>query len=399
MTTVTIPEMKAFSRNPNLLFCEREGGCHRHHLPSVRQRQPVQYDAAMGLCLRVDLGRFRAGQRIHAASVDWVRGTVRLFDSNQDLMNQVPSYCSMGENVLVAVEAEESEVYVREAFAFLLRGHSLFHPQCRCAPTVWQQRERAAHLGLDMGDMLRREDSGERVTRFGRGCPAGSSGSMRSLREFETELGVRCLSGGVWLYLPDTVDRHYYAAGQPNDSDSNHKRRRKRAPVQLPLLQILIELAGLTPVRDAEQTIVGLSSPLCCIPHPIRSGLDVETAARVLFPRPYVFSPGAHDAVERVVIQQTLTRLMQQRRIRMLRADVEGGWAIFWNGSAMHLEPEGLLLSRDVNHARADRALPPLCLVAAEEEAQARASEAEHATRVCVWTSQAPRGRKPSLVF
>ncbi len=141
---------------------------------------------------------------------------------------------------------------------------------------------------------------------------------------------------------------------------------------------------------------------MCCIPQCIRSGADVETAARVLHPRPFVFSPRAYDGVERRAIMETLERLAQLRRIRMLPADVEGDWAIFWNGHAMHLEPNALLVGfadkskgnrRDA--ATLPVALPPFCMVEAEEAAQWRTMQAEAEVRARAWVAQAPR---PPLV-
>jgi hypothetical protein len=308
--------------------------------PCARQRQPVQY---AGPRLRVGMGPFRAGQRCHAASVDWVRGTVRLYDSSQDLINQVPRYCSAGANALPETDPAETATYVREAFAFLLRGHSLFHPQCRCAPPCnyndgREGSARTAHLGMDRDGFLREREAG-RLTHMGRACPAGSSGAARSVRELESELGVRSLSGEVvWLPPSSTTDMDPHR-GLGGGGGGGKRRRIILTARRLPLLRVLVELAGLVPVRDAQQAVVALWSPVCCVPRPIRSGLDVERAARVLWPRPYVFTPAAHpDVLERREIRQTLERLAQRRSIRMLPADVAGDLAIFWNGYA-HLEP------------------------------------------------------------
>jgi hypothetical protein len=349
--------------------------------PCARQRQPVQY---AGRRLRWDDDDGRGGQQqqpqrwwCHVASVDWVRGTVRLYDSNQDLVHQVPRYCSAGGNVLPAVEPADTDTYVREAFAFLLRGHSLFHPQCRCAPPFdfndgREGSARAARLGLDRAALLREREAG-RLTRMGRACPAGSSGGARSVGELASELGVRSLLGGVRLRR---------CCGKTTTTkkrarvDNNNKEEAEEGLGGLSLLRVLTELAGLRPIMDAQQpgTVAALWSPACCVPQPIRSGVDVETAARVLWPRPYVFSPAAHpDALERCEIRQTLERLVQRRSVRLLPADVPGDWAVFWNGYP-HLEPRALILARP----------PPSHSTQSPEDADAE----EHALRARVWLAQ-----------
>ncbi len=374
-------KLEAFSRDPNDFFfplpLRADDGVENADDSSssggetvtacARQRQPVHYT---GRRLRwEERGQPPPLQRsCHIASVDWVRGTVRLFDSNQDLVHQVPRYCSAGENVLPAVEPADTDTYVREAFAFLLRGHSLFHPQCRCAPPFdfndgREGSARAAHLGLDRAALLREREAG-RLTRMGRACPAGSSGAPRTVGELASELGVRSLLGVVRLR-------------RCRDTPTTPKRARvEQEEGGVPLLQVLTELAGLRPIMDAQHpgTVAALWSPACCVPQPIRSGVDVETAARVLWPRPYVFSPGAHpDALERSEIRQTLERLVQCRRIRLLPADLPGDWAVFWNGYPQ-LEPHALLLNTNSSSSS-----PPAD------------ADAEHALRARVWLAQKPR--------
>ena len=74
------------------------------------------------------------------------------------------------------------------------------------------------------------------------------------------------------------------------------------------------------------------------------------SAARVLTPRPYVYHPDRYDAVTRRSLQIEMENLMRSRIIRALPADIEGAWAIFWNGDAMHLEPLPCFRNDDPNN-------------------------------------------------
>jgi hypothetical protein len=337
-TTTSLAPIEAFSRDPSTLFVFSADGVGR---PCARGRQPVVYQGAQ---LRCAIGKFQEGERVHAASVDWLRGTVRLFGSRSDAMNNVPSYCSRGQNELPLLsEPEHADVYVRETFAFLMRGHSILHPQCRCRPTTWQAR-RVAAMGLDWEAIVAEypHDHGlllhsGRMGVSSRVCPAGSVGASRSLAELASELGVR---GSMWgaVRVDHNERRDGGGGGGGRGGGGAHKGRSWR----MPLLQVLVELAGLTPVRSACGEIVGLTSPICCVPASIESGSDLETAARVLAPRPFVYRPDSHDVIMRRSVWCELQALVRARRVRVVPADVEGAWAIVWNGHALHLEPHGL---------------------------------------------------------
>ena len=242
-------------------------------------------------------------------------------------------------------------MYVRETFAFLLRGHSLFEPGCCCAPPVWWNACRTATLGLtrkrrcccataaavaittaaavEAGRQTGKRRKRKRAKVVVQPPPLREEkticdvrcdhrGSTRSVQEIALELGIlHGLNGHVEVCLGD--NKAHFA----------------------PLLDVLVRLAGLVPDGIDPQTgaVLRLGSPLCCVPRLIRNGQDIEQAARALAPRrPYIYCP-AEDAVVRRIIDTDLRVLVEQRRVRMLPSSIEGAWAIFWNGDALHLEP------------------------------------------------------------
>ena len=326
--------LQTFTRDPVALFLS----CHGSDMGegSARaQRQPVLYRG--GIRLRVALSAsLPVGCLIDTLTVDWVVGRIDCFASAADAMNHVPLFSSLGNSLPLCAQPEHADVYVRETFAFLLRGHSLFDPGCCCVPPVWWDARRTATLGLTRRrrtavPMQREEETGKkrkkpRVVPWQRAqeeeersmCDVRCDrrGSTRSVQEIALELGVLDgLNGRVVVRL----------GGKE---------------CLAPLLDVLIRLAGLVPDGIDPQTgaVLRLGSPLCCVPRVIRTGQDIVQAARALAPRPYVYYP-AEDAVARRIIDTELRMLAEQRRVRMLPSSVEGAWAIFWNGDALHLEP------------------------------------------------------------
>ena len=342
-------KLQAFTRDPEALFLSCNSSSSSEGAVRAPQ-QPVLYRG--GVRLRVALGAsLPAGCLIDTVTVDWVGGRIDCFASTADAMNHVPLFSSLGNALPLCAQPEHADVYVRETFAFLARGHSLFEPGCRCVPPVWWDARRTASLGLtrqrravalptSTTTTAMAVEAGRQTGRKRKRAPKKKKapllppplpreepstvcdvrcdrrGSTRSVQEIALELGVlRDLNGHVEVCL-------------------------SRGPCFAPLLDVLVRLAGLVPDGIDHQTgaVLRLGSPLCCIPRAIRTGRDVEQAARVLAPRPYVYCPG-EDAVTRRVIETDLNALVEQRRVRMLPSSTEGGWAIFWNGDALHLEP------------------------------------------------------------
>jgi hypothetical protein len=104
---------------------------------------------------------------------------------------------------------------------------------------------------MDLDGLLREREVG-RLTHMGSACPAGSSGAARSVRELESELGVCSLSGEVWL-PPPISSSHADARGSKRRLDGLSIGLPVCVVRRLPLLRVLVELAGLVPVRDAQQ--------------------------------------------------------------------------------------------------------------------------------------------------
>ena len=217
----------------------------------------------------------------HTVTVDWVRGRVAAYASREDVLNRVPFHQS---DQLPAVPAEHVDVYVREAFGLFLRGHSLLGGACTCPTSRWlTSPERAASLGLPW------TSSSSSV-----GCTAGFLGEARPLREVALELGLHAVTDA--------------------------------------LLGTLTQCAGF----EHHDGLLWL--PACCVPRVITGGQDLLRAARVLAPRPYVYEPSRYDMLDRQAFQKELRALMRTRIVRAVPT-TDDGWAIFWNGDALHLEP------------------------------------------------------------
>ena len=282
--------IQGFSRDPAELFAQascaigqtmvQRGG--DAGAPSSRVPQPVWYRNVRLLA--------RPDALYYAVAVDWHAGMFCAFDDASDALNGV---CDMPQELPAARAPEHADVYVRETFGFLLRGHSLFHPRCRCTPPRYKA------LGIAMP---------EASSRTAPPCDLGTDGQPRSIRAIERELGVRSLR--------DTV---------------------RAGGVVLPLLEALVRFGGLTHDRRRDT----LSSPVCCVPAQIRSGGDVERAARVLWPRPYVFPIQSFDTITRSSLEAELQGLIARCEVRVVNARMPGALAVFWNAPYKHLEIGG----------------------------------------------------------
>jgi hypothetical protein len=321
----------AYTRHPRALLLSQEGAdtllcC------CARQPQPTPY---RGVTLRHAIGPLEAGTRIHSLSVDWYQGSVAVYGSSQDALNRVPLHKTV--HGLPPCPQEHGDTYVRETFAYLLRGHSLHHAQCTCPP-ITLRRDRALALGVVpwwwQDDSA--VDSSPPPTvlllagmgRIGAGCPVGTGGEWRTVREIELELGVLDLHGLVDISVGPQLAH----------------------TARMPLLRALIQMGGLVPEYDARDPsrVTRLGSPMCCIPRTIASAEDVVRAAEVLAPRPFLYTPDAHDVVGRQCIDQALRAMQADQRVRVLQLPpceerAEPQRCVFWNA---HPDPS---LTPDLN--------------------------------------------------
>jgi hypothetical protein len=242
----------------------------------------------MGPTLRVDVGPCLAGTRLHCVSVDWWRGAIALYATSDDRLNATPMYAAAEGAWPCHSDVEDTETYVRETYAFLLRGHSLRAPGCLCAG-IGKPRTRP----------------------FLATCPIDSAATWPSLEELARELSVRSLQGSV-----DVM-------------------RRGRRVVRMPLLSVLTELAGLQLSPDG----LRIGSPVCCLPLHITAAEDVLRAAELLAPRPFLYDPRLLDPLTQNEVQRGLEQLQQRLHVRVLQSDTEGAVAVFFNKHMLRFEP------------------------------------------------------------
>ena len=185
------------------------------------------------------------------------------------MMNNIPS-----RQIELPFRERETtaEECVRGTFEFLLRGHSLHHQSCRCL-CKWRRHS---------------EDY----------CSVGTTGQGRSVKDVERELGVRSLYGLV------------SAGGET-----------------LPLIQVLVRFAGMTLYNNTslQQHSTTISSPLCCVPPEIKTEEDIVSAARALYPRPYISTETCMGDLARLEAKGRV-RLIEISDMRPARKE----YAVFW---------------------------------------------------------------------
>ena len=282
-------QLQAYTRDPKALFSASSSSLSAAAASS--RRRAVRRHYYRNAVFAVDVG-LPAGTRMHTVAVDWHKGAVTAFADSNDAINNVP--CFTG-TVLPACEPSTADQYVRETFEFLRRGHSLFHPNCRCFP-----RRRAHELGFALwGDTgsdssSSEEEEDQQQPGYIGYCTVGTTGQGRSVREVELELGVRSLYGLV-------------AAGGE----------------MLPLMQVLVRLAGLHLHTEG----LLLSTPICCVPPEIVTGQHILAAARALYPRALVCGETCFGDLQRLKASGAL-------RVLCIAANEAGqkssSYAVFW---------------------------------------------------------------------
>ena len=290
----------AFTRDPSALFGPTYVGQETFRLAA----QPMQYR-------NVTLLSAHEGA---VARVDWRTGGVSLFETAIDSLNNTP-IVHMHDGMPDAPE-EAASVYVRETFAFLLRGHSLGARGCECRASV---PGRAFTIGLG-------------AKRTGR-CTIDSDAGWPTLEELATELAVRDVRGTVEVM------------------------RRGERTVRLPLLRVLMELGGLEPVRHENGLVARLGKSECCVPRTIRSAETVAQGAALMSPRPFLLDPRTLDPLTRAEVERALAEMQRDLRLRVLESDTEGVLAVFCNQKWRDLELEPSIGVKQAWHRQTRRAL------------------------------------------
>ena len=272
--------VRAFTRDPSALLGAQYQGAETFRLTAPQTYRDVRlFSAYEGAVARVE----------------WRTGTVALFETAMDSLNNTPSV--QMHDALPDAPEEDAAVYVRETFAFLLRGHSLGARGCECRASV---PGRASTLGLGHA-------------RTGQ-CPLESAAGWPTLEELAQELAVRDVRGSVEVL-----------------------RRGERA-VRLPLLRVLMELAGLETVRHDNGLVARLGKSACCLPRTIRSAEEVAHAASLRSPRPFLLDTRPLDPLTRAEVERDLVAMQRALRLRVLESDTEGVRAVFCNRRWQALE-------------------------------------------------------------
>ena len=276
-------EVRAFTRDPGALLGAKYAGRETFRLVAPQTYRDVTLFSAYEGAI---------------ARVEWRTGAIALFETAVDSLNNTPSL--QLHDALPDAPEEDAAVYVRETFAFLLRGHSLGARGCECRASV---PGRAATLGLG------RERTGA--------CRLESEAGWPTLEELALELAVRDVRGSVEVL-----------------------RRGERA-VRLPLLRVLMELAGLETVRHANGLVARLGKRACCVPRTIRTAEDVAHGAALMAPRPFLLDVRPLDPLTRVEVERGLEAMQRALSVRVLESDTDEVRAVFCNQKwrALELSP------------------------------------------------------------
>jgi hypothetical protein len=281
--------VRAFTRDPSALLGAKYAG-----VETFRFAAPQTYR---------DVTLFSAYTGA-VARVEWRTGTVSLFETAIDSLNNTPTV--QLHDALPDTPEEDAAVYVRETFAFVLRGHSLGACGCECRASV---PGRAPTLGLG------RERTGK--------CPLPSNAGWPTLEELALELAVRDVRGHVEVL-----------------------RRGERA-VRLPLLRVLMELACFETVRHGNGLVARLGKSVCCVPYTIRSASEVAHGAAIMSPRPFMLDVSVLDPLTRAEVLRELDEMQRALCLRVLESDTEGVQAVFCNQKwrALELSPSPDILA------------------------------------------------------
>jgi hypothetical protein len=86
--------------------------------------QPIRFE---NVILERDLAEQTKGSWFAGAIVNFITGFVRLYESERDFLDDQPVFSGC-----VRVPTRPRDSYIEEILAFLERGHSLLHANCRC---------------------------------------------------------------------------------------------------------------------------------------------------------------------------------------------------------------------------------------------------------------------------
>jgi hypothetical protein len=316
--------ISSYSRDPNKLFYSKRncngGGDSEQTAPPTLKKQ----NRYKNVILKIDLSEFlTVDTPVYEAIVDWYNLSIKVFEDSDDSLNNVP--CFEG-SFQIPCDPRPATTYVREAFQFLARGHSIHHPQCTCFISLdddddsnnnninnndndknrgggivdgclYDRWSRATELGLLAESSANPLQSSQSNHYYFQPCQLETNGCMKKIDEMAKELGVMDLNGIVKV----------------------------SERVQMPLLKVLIELAGMQFTEPGF-----LSSPLCCVPLRIQSAQDILAAAKAMYPKPYLLDCRNTASCEAQSLIQDLQILKQRYLVRAVDGVHPNTFSVFY---------------------------------------------------------------------
>ena len=223
---------------------------------------------------------------LYEALVDWYNTQIKVFMEADDALNNIPIFDG---DFRVLCKPRDTSVYVREAFQFLSRGHSIHNPACIC-PFQTPSDGRIEELGLPALSC-----SSEAVAL----CPLNTHRNRRTTRDIAMELGISDIRGLVQVSSTPSMK-------------------------PMPLLDVLVNLAGFS-IEDGDY----VSCFLCCVPTKINSAQTILDAAKAMFPKSFLLDCRSDDC-ETKSLKDDLKMLQVKSLVRAVGGPYPNTFSVFY---------------------------------------------------------------------
>jgi hypothetical protein len=276
-----------YSRDPNVLFYNGDNNNNKEMLTVKKRYKNVYLKVALSLELP-------ANTLLYEAVVDWYNTHIKVFMDADDALNNIPIF-EGGFRVLC--KPRDTLVYVREAFQFLSRGHSIHNPACIC-PFQTPSDGRIEELGLPS------LCSSDAVAL----CPLNTHRHRRTTRDIAMELGISDIRGLVQVVS---------STPPPSTPPSL---------LSMPLLDVLVNLAGFSIDGEDEDYV---SCFLCCGPTKINSAQTILDAAKAMFPKSFLLDCRSDDC-ETKSLKDDLKMLQMRSLVRAVGGPYPDTFSVFY---------------------------------------------------------------------
>jgi len=286
MKTSSSSDILPYSRDPNVLFYNEDNN---KEMLTVKKRYKNVY---LKVALSLELP---AHTLLYEAVVDWYNTHIKVFMDADDALNNIPIFEGA---FRVLCKPRDTLVYVREAFQFLSRGHSIHNPACIC-PFQTPSDGRIEELGLPSlcsSDAL---------------CPLNTHRHRRTTRDIAMELGISDIRGLVQV---------------SSSSSSSSSTPSSSSLLSMPLLDVLVNLAGFS-IDDEDGDYV--SCFLCCGPTKINSAQTILDAAKAMFPKSFLLDCRSDDC-ETKSLKDDLKMLQMRSLVRAVGGPYPNTFSVFY---------------------------------------------------------------------